>query len=158
MAGFKSIEEAIEFARGVATEQGWGFGLYSQSSDRAAFEVWDHKTGHIQSFEVRPARDQGIHIVQKQRQPVGRLVASLFAAVFIILMAWAAVDSGGGRDCDHPDYDPYCDLGNSVGPLVAVIAIVRGGLAILGLAWMWRSERSQADRSFDETARRMLSL
>ena len=54
MAGFKSIEEAIEFARGVATEQGWGFGLYSQSSDRAAFEVWDHKTGHIQSFEVRP--------------------------------------------------------------------------------------------------------
>lgn len=140
-----TIEEAVGFARRLAAERGWGFGIHNQQPDRVMFEVWDDKTGDSQLFCVVHRITGAAHITCKGSRTASRWIASILLIGIVVFMASVAVSALQAMSDEH-----LAMVGASPGLLVvAVVAVVVGLLAMMGLLGLLRSAASQSGR-FDE--------
>lgn len=146
-SGYRSIEEAIEFARSLAAERDWRFEILDRQPSQIVFQVYDNRTFFGKKFRIDSDSDGAVRIIGF---PSGCQSALLgFVALAFTLWGCLAVVLVTSYEPGSDDMSYGYYFGWAVGGVV-VGAGISAVLALLGLAWIKRPKRRRAERAFDE--------
>ena len=142
---FATLDDAIEFARGVAVERDWRFEVLRRRPGRLVFETYDNQTYCSRRFQVRSDAEGTFRIIRR-RFGTRRVFSWRVALIGFLVLVWLGINHQDETIRSNAGETLAARYGLAIAQLARLVLILIAVTVLLVLASTFRPSRRQARR------------